>query len=115
MSKFRTNTHDAPRPKPKVISRPGTIPGNEVQVIDGKGRLRGLVGRNATAATAARFHGQLGSTLGVRNGAPAWIAPTLGAVSAEGSATPGAQGDTLADKSSEGVTATQVKGGSNGG
>ena len=66
------------------------VPDGKVGVYDGKGRLRGLVGPKATAATAARFHGQLGRKLGTKDGKPAWIAPTLGAVSAEGSATPGA-------------------------
>lgn len=114
MSKFRTNTHDAAKPCKAKQTTPGAIPSNKVQVIDGHGRLRGLVGRAATSATASRFHGQLGSKLGTHNGAPAWIAPTLGAVSAEGSATPGEQGDSLAATSSRGVTAVQVKGGSNG-
>ncbi len=113
MSKFRTNTHDAPEPRTAKQTKPGAIPPNKVQVIDGHGRLRGLVGRKSTSATAARFHGQLGSKLGKFNGAPAWIAPTLGATSAQGSATRGAQGDTLADVSSRGVTATQVKQGGN--
>lgn len=86
MGKFRKSEHDAPvRREPKQTT-PGAIPSNKVQVIDGKGRLRGLVSRGATSATAARFHGQLGSKLGTHNGAPAWIAPklTLADVSAEG-------------------------------
>ncbi len=115
MSKFRTNTQDAPAPRKAKQVTPGVVPDGKVGVYDGKGRLRGLVGPKATSATASRFHGQLGSTLGTKDGKPAWLAPTLGEISAQGSATPGATGDTLADVSSRGVTATQVKtGGSNG-
>ncbi len=115
MTKFRTNTPDAPERRAPKQTKPGRVSDGKLGVYDGKGRLRGIVGPKATSSTAARFHGQLGSKLGTKDGKPAWIAPTLGAVSAEGSATPGAQGDTLADVSSRGVTATQVKtGGSNG-
>jgi hypothetical protein len=44
-------------------------------VYDAQHRLRGVVGKKASSATAARFHGQLGSTLGVVAGRKAWIAP----------------------------------------
>ena len=107
---------DAPERRAPKQAKPGRVADGKLGVYDGKGRLRGVVGPKATASTAARFHGQHGSKIGTGpDGKPAWIAPTLGAVSAQGSATPGAQGDTLADISSRGVTATQVKtGGSNG-
>ncbi len=123
MTKFRTNTPDAPERRAPKQTKPGRVADGKLGVYDGKGRLRGMVGPKATASTAARFHGQHGSKIGAGpDGKPAWIAPrmvetpsTLGAVSAQGSATPGATGDTLADVSSRGVTATQVKtGGSNG-
>ncbi len=112
-TKFRTGP-DAPERRAPKQTTPGNVGEGKIAVYDGRGRMRGQVGPKATAATVSRFHGQLGSKLGTKNGAPAWIAPTLGAVSAEGSASPGAQGDTLADKSSESVTAVQIKGGGNG-
>jgi hypothetical protein len=116
MTKFRKNTHDAPERVTPKRDTPGKVGVGKIAVYDGKGRMRGQVGPKATAATVSRFHGQLGSKLGTGpDGKPAWLAPTLGKISAQGSATPGAQGDTLADVSSRGVTATQVKtGGSNG-
>ena len=116
MTKFRTNTPDAPERRAPKQTKPGRVADGKIGVYDGKGRMRGIVGPKATARTAARFHGQLRIKDRHRtDGKPAWLAPTLGAVSAQGSATPGAQGDTLADVSSRGVTATQVKtGGSNG-
>ncbi len=102
---------DAPTPrKATKQSKPGTLPDNRIGVYDRALRLRGHVGPKATAITAARFNGELGSTLGTGpDGKQAWLAPTLADVSAKGSASPGAQGDTLADKSSEGVTAVQIK------
>jgi hypothetical protein len=112
MTKFRTSAYDAPEPRKAKQTTPGTMPDNKIGVYDGKGRLRGRVGPGATSATASRFHGQLGSRLGTGpDGKPAWLAPTLADVSAQGSAMPGAQGDTLADVSSKGVTATQIKSG----
>lgn len=76
-NKFRTNTPDAPAPfKPSKTIRPGVIAPNRFGVYDGRGRLRGQVGPKATASTAARFHGQLGSKLGKGpDGKPAWLAP----------------------------------------
>ena len=115
MSEFRKNTHDAPEPvTAKRDTPPGEIGKGKLGVYDGKGRLRGQVGPKATAATASRFHKQLGSKIGPGpDGSPAWLAPTLADGSSKGSATPGAQGDTLADKSAESVTATQIKSGGN--
>jgi hypothetical protein len=80
-SKFRTNTPDAPAPfKPTKVIRPGVIPPNRLGVYDGQGRLRGQVGPKATASTAARFHGQLGSKLGKGpDGKQAWLAPNAAA------------------------------------
>jgi hypothetical protein len=104
-----SRSDDAPEPRKAKQTKPGAIPSNKVQVIDGHGRLRGLVGKGATSATAARFHGQLGSKLGTVNGAPAWIAPTLADVSAQGSAQPGSDADNLAGVSSKGATSTIVK------
>lgn len=108
--KYRTDNRDSvpPAPPPKPEAKPGTIKPGRLGVYDSKGRLRGQVGPKATAATASRFHKQLGSKLGTVDGRPAWIAPTLAEVSAKGSATPGATGDTLADVSSRGSTATKI-------
>jgi len=47
----------------KKPRKSGTVPPGKVGVYDRAGRLRGHVGPKATSATAARFHGQLGSTL----------------------------------------------------
>lgn len=120
-AKFRTTGHDiAPAPrKPKPEDAPGKIQPGRLAVYDagrngdGKGRRhRGTVGPRATAATASRFIGQHGAKLGKGpDGNPAWLGPTLAEVSAQGSATPGSTGDTLADTSSRGVTATQIKSG----
>jgi hypothetical protein len=119
--KYRTDTRDsAPKPpKAKPEDKPGTIQPGRLAVFDagplgdGKGRRhRGTVGPKATAATASRFNKQHGSKLGTGpDGKQAWLGPTLGEISAQGSATPGAQGDTLADESSRGVTATKIKSG----
>ena len=112
-TKYRTDGRDARPPAPKAKPEaPGTIPEGRVPVYDGKGRHRGTVGPKATAATAGRMNGQLGSKLGTVDGRPAWIGPTLASESAKGSATPGATGDTLADLSSRGSTATTIKPGS---
>jgi hypothetical protein len=112
MSKYRTNTADAPQPiKTKPKEAPGTIPANKVGVYDAKRRLRAQVGRLATSATVARFVGH-GAKLGKVAGRDAWIGPTLADVSAAGvAATPDNPGDTLADVSSRGATATQIKSG----
>jgi hypothetical protein len=110
MRKFRTDTHDAPAPfKPTKAIKPGVIAPNRIGVYDGKGRLRGQVGPRATAVTASRFTGQRGMKLGKVNGRDAWIGPTLAEVSAQGTSTPGSTGDTIADISSRGATATQIK------
>jgi len=64
-----------PAPK-KATVKPGVIAPNRLGVYDGQGRLRGQVGPLATASTAARFHGQLGSKLGKGpDGKQAWLAP----------------------------------------
>ncbi len=56
--------------------KPGRIANGKLGVYDAQGRLRGVVGQKASSATCARFHGQLGSTLGVVAGRKAWVAPT---------------------------------------
>jgi hypothetical protein len=80
-NKFRTNTPDAPAPfKPSKTIKPGVIAPSRLGVYDGQGRLRGQVGPMATASTAARFHGQLGSKLGIGpDGKQAWLAPKAAA------------------------------------
>ena len=109
MAKYRTQTQDAPEPiKPKVV-KPGRVGDGKIGVYDSRGRLRGQVGPNATSFGVARFHKQLGSTLGTKDGRPAWLAPTLADVSAQGSATPGSTADTLAGRSSRGATATTIR------
>jgi hypothetical protein len=77
-NKFRTHGPDVLAPfKPSKTIRPGVIAPNRLGVYDGQGRLRGQVGPKATASTAARFHGQLGSKLGKGpDGKQAWLAPT---------------------------------------
>ncbi len=105
MTKFRTDTHDAPKPSKAKMEKPGIVPANRLPIFDGHGRMRGRVGRKATAATVSRF-GVHGAKLGTKNGRDAWLGQTLAEVSALGSATPGASGDTLADVSSKGATAT---------
>jgi hypothetical protein len=115
--KFRTSAQDAPPPyKPTREIRPGVVAPNRIGVYDrgpdGKPRLRGQVGPKMTSAGVARFHGQHGSKLGVVDGRTAWVLPTLADVSAAGvAATPDNPGDTLADVSSRGATAVQIKGG----
>lgn len=76
-NKFRTDGPDVLAPfKPSKTIRPGVIAPNRLGVYDGQGRLRGQVGPKATASTAARFHGQLGSKLGKGpDGKQAWLAP----------------------------------------
>jgi len=62
--------------KPTKQIKPGVIAPNRLGVYDSQGRLRGQVGPKATASTAARFHGQLGSKLGKGpDGKQAWLAP----------------------------------------
>jgi hypothetical protein len=57
MSKFRTDTHDAPeRRGPKQIT-PGTLPAGRIAVLDHMGNMRGHVGKLATSLTASRFLG----------------------------------------------------------
>jgi hypothetical protein len=80
-NKFRTNTHAAPEPRKPKVGKPGKIGDGKIGdgkigVYDAKLRLRGVVGPLATATTAARFHGQLGSTIRAVAGRKAWVAPT---------------------------------------
>jgi hypothetical protein len=80
MTKYRTQTHDAPEPHKSKAIKPGRVGENKIGVYDhgpnGALRLRGQVGHTATAMTAARFHSQLGSKLGTGpDGKQAWIAP----------------------------------------
>jgi hypothetical protein len=77
--KFRTAPrHDVMPPPVKKSVAPGKIGEHKLGVYDGKGRLRGQVGVKASSATASRFHGQLGSTIGKVNGRKAWLAPKEG-------------------------------------
>jgi hypothetical protein len=57
--------------------RPCKLPEGKLGVYDSNLNLRGIVGPAATSATAARFHGQHGSTLGKVDGRRAWIAPPV--------------------------------------
>jgi hypothetical protein len=54
----------------------GAVPPNRIPVIDDQDRLRGHVGKKATAVTASRFLGRLGATLGKKDGRVAWIGPS---------------------------------------
>jgi hypothetical protein len=54
----------------------GDVPPNRIPVIDDQGRLRGHVGKKATAVTASRFLGRLGATLQKQDGRLAWIGPS---------------------------------------
>jgi len=110
-SKYRTDTRDSipPAPKPKAEEKPGQIGKGKLGTYDARGRLRGQVGPKATAATVSRFIGEHGAKLGTKNGRPAWLSPTLAQASAQGTATPGSTGDTLADESSKGAAAAKVK------
>lgn len=110
MTKYRQSTHDAPAPKPKRTTTPGTIPSNKVGVYDHKNRLRGVVGRLATQVTASRFLSGRPASLQTVNGKPAWK-QTLADASAAGTAQPGSTANTLAGRSSRGATATIVKAG----
>jgi hypothetical protein len=80
MKKYRTNTRDSNLTLADTSAKGTTndapaIPPGRVQVIDPAGNYRGHVGPSATSSIAARFHGVLGSTLGKKNGKPAWLAP----------------------------------------
>jgi hypothetical protein len=108
--KYRSNTPDAPNPYKAKIIKPGTVPANKIPVLDRKGRLRGQVGHLATAITARRFLNGRNATLQKKNGRDVWQ-ETIADASAQGSATPGATGNTLADVSSKGATATVIKAG----
>jgi len=55
--------------------KPGEAPPNRVPIFDGRGNMRGHVGKTATSATVARFIGQHGAKLGKKNGRTAWIGP----------------------------------------
>jgi hypothetical protein len=73
VTKYRTNTHDAPQPfKAKPAVKPGTVDENHIPIFDHHGHLRGHVGHKATAATVARF-GALGATLQQKDGRLAWV------------------------------------------
>jgi hypothetical protein len=113
---FRTRGYDLlpPPPPAKPEDTPGTIGEGKLGVYDHKGRLRGQVGKLATSATVSRFIGQHGAKLGTKDGRPAWLAPmTLAETSAKGTAAPDDDGDTLADISAKGATATKIKAGGN--
>jgi hypothetical protein len=63
--------HDAPKRTTRALSTPGKIPEGRFGVYDGRGNLRGNVGRLATAVTARRF-GAIGAKLAKKNGKLAW-------------------------------------------
>jgi hypothetical protein len=83
MTKFRTNTPDAPNPYKAKAIKPGTVADNKVPVFDRKGRMRGQVGRLATSVTASRFIGGRPATLQTKNGRDVWQ-ETLADISAQG-------------------------------
>jgi len=63
------------RQRPQAKPEPGVIPEHRVPIYDHKGRYRGHVGPNGTPATVARFTGQHGAKLGVKDGRKAWLSP----------------------------------------
>jgi hypothetical protein len=72
MTKFRTNTHDAPERLPtKPADKPGALPPHRIPVIV-DGQRAGHVGYKASAATVKRFGAQR-AKLGTHEGRPAWI------------------------------------------
>jgi hypothetical protein len=78
MGKYRTTGPDVHHRAVRKVGKPGKIGDGKIGVYDAKLRLRGVVGPLATATTAARFHGQLGSTIRTVAGRKAWVAPTSG-------------------------------------
>ena len=54
--------------------KPGEVPLHRVPVVDHKGNVRGHVGQNASAATAARFIGRAGMELKQHEGRKSWVA-----------------------------------------
>lgn len=102
MTKYRTG-HDAPEPRKPKPETAGKIPPGKIGVFDRAGNLRGHVGHLATAVTAARFTKQ---PMKLGTGPDG---KTLAWVSAQGSATPGSNADTLAGVSSRGATATKIQ------
>jgi hypothetical protein len=78
MKKSRTTGPDVHHHVVRKVGKPGAIGEGKIGVYDAQLRLRGQVGPKATASTAARFHGQLGSTIRVVAGRKAWVAPTSG-------------------------------------
>jgi len=69
---YRTNTPDAPEPRVSKAITPGTVPDHKVPVLDRKGRMRGQVGRLATAITASRFLNGRPASLQTINGRQVW-------------------------------------------
>lgn len=69
MKPIKTKPFEPPQGEPK----PGHPPMNRILVVDHKGNIRGHVGKTATAATAARFVGHHGASLGKHEGRDAWI------------------------------------------
>ena len=78
MAKYRTTGPDVHAGTAREVGKPGKIGDGKIGVYDAQLRLRGQVGPKATASTAARFHGQLGSTIRTVAGRKAWVAPTSG-------------------------------------
>jgi hypothetical protein len=78
MAKYRTTGPDVHPGTVRRASKPGKLGDGKIGVYDAKLRLRGVVGPLATATTAARFHGQFGSTIRTVAGRKAWVAPTSG-------------------------------------
>lgn len=85
MTKFRTHGPDVHPGAVRKVAKPGIIPSGKIPIYDhdpaGKLRLRGVVGPTAPSSVAARFHGKLGSTIGVVGGRKCWIAPKQAATS----------------------------------
>lgn len=73
MTKYRTNTADAPEPvKLTPADPPGTLPKNRIPILNQNGRRVGHVGHRASEATVLRF-GIRDAKLTKVDGRAAWI------------------------------------------
>ena len=73
MSKYRTNTHDAPIRTPAAPKeKPGTLPAHRIAVVDEQGNRRGHVGRLASEALVNSHFGVRNARLKKINGKHVW-------------------------------------------
>lgn len=72
MSKYRTNTTDAPLPPQAKAQTPGELPPNRIPIFDSDGNRRAHVGYKASAATVARLGVPNAVLKTSDNGKPEW-------------------------------------------